>query len=100
MKILIPGTASYDFRYRLVMEQFLGRALTLHEIVHHKNGNTLDDRIENLEVMMDTDHTRMHQRERMNGKWSNDHEFCVRCQSVEIKHKGHGMCEMPSEMEI
>lgn len=59
-----PGTGCFDdhgylrFRingrnireHQLIMEKYLGRELLPEENIHHKNGNRLDNRLENLEL--------------------------------------------------
>lgn len=50
----------YVKRSRLVLEESLGRYLERGEIAHHKNGNTIDDRVENLEIMAWGKHTSLH----------------------------------------
>lgn len=46
--------------HRFIMEQHLGRKLERNEIVHHKNGDKRDNRLENLEVMTLSEHGKFH----------------------------------------
>lgn len=46
--------------YRGLMAAHLGRLLTSDEIVHHRNEDPSDDRIENLEIVTRAEHIQMH----------------------------------------
>jgi hypothetical protein len=59
---LINGFYVYEHRY--VMEQTLGRLLLPGETVHHINGDGLDNRPDNLEVLTNSDHIKKHNYQR------------------------------------
>lgn len=54
------GRKTRVYEHRKIMEEYLWRKLTSDEVVHHINGNKLDNRIENLEVISKSEHSRMH----------------------------------------
>lgn len=54
------NSLGYVLEHRLVAEQSLGRYLEPGEVVHHINGDPRDNRPENLEVMTQAEHTRVH----------------------------------------
>ena len=62
----------YVFRYRLVLEAFLGRYLRPDEIVHHRNGNVADDHLGNLTIFSRRRHQLVHIADRKRdsrGRW-------------------------------
>lgn len=54
--------------HRFVIESFLGRKLERHEKVHHINKNCRDNRLENLRVVNQREHSLIHSRARFSVK--------------------------------
>lgn len=48
------------YAHRRIMEEYLWRELLPNEIVHHKNWDKSDNKIENLEVMTREEHSKLH----------------------------------------
>jgi Zn-dependent peptidase ImmA (M78 family) len=46
--------------HRYLMEQKIGRCLTFNEVVHHIDGNKLNNNIENLEIVSRGNHIKLH----------------------------------------
>jgi len=51
----------HGHEHRIIMEKKLGRKLKKDEIVHHKDGNRMNNDISNLQVMTKSEHTKHHQ---------------------------------------
>jgi len=54
------GSRRSVFAHRVIMEKHLGHPLQAGDVIHHKNGNPSDNRIENLEVMSSISHLSLH----------------------------------------
>lgn len=60
-RMISTGGGKYESEHRIEMEKHVGRKLKKEEIVHHINGDRLNNRIENLEIMTLGEHSRLHQ---------------------------------------
>lgn len=104
--VKVNSSGLWKYQHRIVMQNYIGRPLFEKEIVHHKNGNTFDNRIENLEIVDNYTHNKIHNtpevmQERaeknkhlwsLNGRWSKKHPECIECHSTRVVHVGRGLC--------
>jgi hypothetical protein len=54
------GQGQYIFEYRLIAAEKIGRPLTSDEIVHHIDGDPTNNHPDNLQVMTQAEHCRLH----------------------------------------
>ncbi len=59
-KIISTGPNVGKYEHRILMENIVGRPLLSNEVVHHKNGNGLDNGPENLELLDKREHMSRH----------------------------------------
>ena len=74
--------------HRKVMEQHLGRKLERWEIVHHINGDKQDNKLENLCIMTQSEHNKLHKEKLPKTK------ICVECGKEfepPVKHRGRNI---------
>ena len=88
----------YVLHHRVIMENHLSRLLNENEIVHHKNHNKKDNRIENLEVMDAKQHAQLHRKEFLRKAcelvcpWCREHFFRWRNQTFLQKGSEYTCC--------
>lgn len=54
--------------HRKIMEDYIGRKLNSNEIVHHKDGNKLNNDINNLEILTRSEHIKLHKEDLKRGR--------------------------------
>ncbi len=87
----------YQYEYRLMVEAMIGRPLASGEVVHHINGNPSDNSPENLLVMSNREHVRLHAQQRYQAKCDEQgRKICRQCliaQSDDAMRVGKFLCK-------
>lgn len=81
-RITVKGKRFYEHRF--IIESNIGRKLKSFETIHHINHNTSDNRIENLEILQNGEHVKLHSTTTFRNK---THKQCTKC--FVIKHRNH-----------
>ncbi len=79
--------SGYILEYRYIMEQKLGRLLLPKEIVHHIDGNKMNNNPDNLELMTNKEHCSYHSKLNQIKRWVDlTCNFCGKLFNIEERH--------------
>lgn len=87
IKVAEPDEWMYEHRH--VMTQRIGRPLLNTELVHHIDGDTFNNSIDNLLLLNTAEHNKTHF---TISKWSKNFDCCTSCGTDKRKHLGFGLC--------
>ena len=100
--IKVSDRGRWKYIHRHLIEKKIGRKLLSYECVHHKDGDTFNNDINNLELLTNSEHIRKHNKNRVlsvkftrklpPGAWSTKYTKCVICNSNKSKHASKGRC--------
>ncbi len=84
------NAGGYVLQHRLVMERHLGYLLPGDHHVHHMNGDKMDNRLENLQLLPKSAHHALHNP--ASGRWAKAYDACIDCAETKRRHYGGGRC--------
>ena len=86
---MVKTGAGWEYEHRVVVAERLGRALERDEIVHHKDGDGVNNEAENLDLLSPGEHTQEHH---TITTWARTYDACRGCGATHRKHLGGGLC--------
>ncbi|MDI6754725.1 MAG: HNH endonuclease, partial [Thermodesulfobacteriota bacterium] len=90
VQIKVSSTGKWPYKHRWMMERHLGRKLLASEFVHHLNGNSLDNRFENFQLVSHHEHMSAHKLT----TWSRKYDRCRLCGTIANKHEAKSLCSI------